>query len=138
MPTNNRPKTVSANMSVCTSGVVALASTIAAPVGRSVIDSSKLILIMPLPLLSRRDRRQLPYQERSLSCSPGQIFCRQLLSDETDQTIQPVFRNAWRDIRASREASNRLLLPESSEWLPRSPPQSLYKNPSSYVSLRQE
>src|SRR2546425_13000845 len=118
MPTNNRPKTVSANMSVWTSGVVALASTIAAPVGRSVIDSSKLILIMPLPLLSRRDRRQLPYQERSLSCNRGQIFCRRPVSAETDQTAQREFRIAWRDIPASQEAWNCLLPPGFSESLP--------------------
>src|SRR6185295_15663849 len=95
-----------ASKSVCTNGVATRASTIAAPVGRSVTDSSKLILIMPLPLLSRRDRRQLPYQERSLSCSQGQIFFRQLLSDEKDQTAQREFRTAWRGNPANQAASN--------------------------------
>src|SRR4029078_7705644 len=102
MPIARRPKTVKARSRVCTSGVVTRASTIAAPVGRSVTDSSKLILIMPLPLLSRRDRRQLPYKERSLSCSQGQIFFRQLLSDEKDQTAQPEFRNAWQGSPANQ------------------------------------
>src|SRR6267142_3883660 len=114
MPTTRRPKTVKASRTVCTSGVATLASTIAAPVGRSVIDSSKLILIMPLLLLSRRDRRQLPYQERSLSCSPDQTFCHQLGFAETDQITQQVSRIASRDTRADQVAWNRLRLPEAS------------------------
>src|SRR6266850_8218319 len=106
MPTTRRPKTVKASRSVCTSGVATLASTIAAPVGRSVTDSSKLILIMPLPLLSKRDRRQLPYQERSLSYSPDQTFCRRLVSGGKDQTVPREFRNAWRGSRAGPEVLN--------------------------------
>src|SRR6266498_5309697 len=117
MPTAKRPKTVRASRSVCTSGVATLASTIAAPVGRSVMDSSKLILIMPLPLLSRRDRRQLPYQERSLSCSPDQTFCHQPVFGEKDQTTQPVFRNASRDSQAGQAILNRRLLREFFESL---------------------
>src|SRR5678810_364214 len=89
-----RPKTVRVRSSVCTKGVVTLASTNTAPVGRSVTDSSKLILIMPLPLLSRRDRRQLPYQERSLSCNQGQTFYRQLRFDGTGRRVQLESQNA--------------------------------------------
>src|SRR5207253_1804832 len=127
-----------ANRIVWTSGLVTRASTIAAPVGRSVTDSSKLILIMPLPLLSRRDRRQLPCQERSLSCSPDQTFCHQPVSGERDQTAQPVFRIAWPENRVGRAAWNRLPLPESSEWLPRSLPRWPGKNPWSFVFLMRE
>src|SRR5687767_13069246 len=104
MATTNSPKTVSARRSVCTSGVETLASTIAAPVGRSVMDSIKLILIMPLPLLSKRDRRQLPCQGRSLSCNLDQTFCRLPGFGGKGQTVQLGFRIVSRDSQAGREA----------------------------------
>src|SRR6266576_2540096 len=108
MPTTRRLNTVRARRIVWTMGLVTLASTIAAPVGRSVTDSSKLILIMPLPLLSRRDRRQLPCQERSLSCNPDQTFCHQPGSAETDQITQQESQIASRDTRAGPAVWSRL------------------------------
>src|SRR6185295_13046183 len=119
-----------ASKSVCTNGVATLASTIAAPVGRSVTDSSKLILIMPLPLLSRRDRRQLPFQERSLSCSQGQTFCRRLLSAGKDQIARRESRIVSRGNPVDQEASNCLPPPKSSEWLLRFLRQSRGRSPS--------
>src|SRR5687768_6433677 len=100
------PKTVNAMRMVCTRGLVTRASTIAAPVGRSAIDSSKLILIMPFPLLSTRDRRQLPYQERSLSCSPGQISLHLPVFAGRDQTLQPVSQSVLRGNLAAQEVWN--------------------------------
>src|SRR6266498_1145544 len=129
MPITKRPKTVRASSIVCTNGLATRASTIAAPVGRSVMESSKLILIMPLPLLSTRDRRQLPYQERSLSCNRDQTFYRRQLSGEKGRTIPRGFRIVLQDTQADREASNCLLPPESSEWLPRLLPRSRGRSP---------
>src|SRR5688572_25690187 len=79
---------------VWTRGLVTRASTIAAPVGRSAMDSSKLILIMPLPLLSTPDRRQLPYQEQFLSCNPDQTSLHPLGFDGRDQKLPLVFQSA--------------------------------------------
>src|SRR5215218_4793078 len=87
-------------------GLATLSSTSATPWGRSVTDSSRFILIMPL-LLSAPGRQLLPSQALSLACSPDRTFSHQPRSAGTDRKPPPESRNDSRGSQPNREASNR-------------------------------
>src|SRR5215213_2404622 len=100
-----------------------LSSTAATPWGRSVTDSSRFTLIMPL-LLSGRDQQQLPSLAQSRACNPDQTSEHQLRSAGTDRTPPPESQNALLRIPAGPAASSRRLPAISSESPHRLPVQS--------------
>src|SRR5215213_521635 len=91
-----------------------LSSTAATPCGRSVTDSSRFILIMPL-LLSAQDQQQLPSLALSRACSPDRTSSHQLQSAGTDRIPPPGSRNVLLRTQAGQAASIHHLRAKSSE-----------------------
>src|SRR4029453_503459 len=86
-----------------------LSSTTAAPGGRSVTDSSRLILIMPRQLLSTRGQLRLPYQEQSRGCNQDQTSSHLHRSVGMHRRLPPVLQTASRDTGTSQAVSIRHL-----------------------------
>src|SRR5262245_34867827 len=97
MTRNRRPNTVNANRRVWVRGLATLSSTSATPFGRSVTESRRLILIMPLLLLSKRDQRQLPFRVLFRACIRDQISSHRPGFPGTDQRPQRGFQSASQD-----------------------------------------
>src|SRR6185503_13059171 len=134
MATTVRPSTVSASSNVCTPRLATLSSTAATPCGRSVTDSSRFILIMPL-LLSAPDQQPLPSLALSRACSPDQPCVHQLQPGGTDQTPRPEYQNVRRGSRVDQATSSHRRRAISSESRLRFPVRSHDKNRKS-SSLR--
>src|SRR6266700_5556915 len=110
-----------------------LSSTKATPVGRSVTDCSRLILIIWRQLLSARVRQRWPSRGLSRECIPGRNLSRRRGSCEMGRTSQRGSRSACSENPPCLSALIHHLKPESFA-LPHSGPRWLHgKNPWSFA-----
>src|SRR5229473_970232 len=133
MPSTRSAITVRISRNVCVRVLETLSSTNATPVGRSVTDSKRLILITGRQLLSAPGRLRWPSQERSRACTPDRNLASQLGFFETDRILPRESRSVGPETPPDLSVLSRHQTPISSGRPTLHPRRWRDKNPSSSV-----